>query len=105
MNEANAALMLILAAFVVANLPWMSERILFIGKPASGQKRAWWRWLEWSLLYLITGAVALGLEHRVTGQLYAQEWEFYAVTQCLFLVFALPGFLYRHDLMHKLARR
>jgi hypothetical protein len=105
MNEASAAIFLILIAILVANLPWMSERILFLAKPASGHKSAWWRWLEWLLLYFIIGALALGMEYKVTGQIYPQDWEFYAVTVCLFLVFALPGFLYRHDLLHKLARR
>jgi hypothetical protein len=105
MTEASAALFLILIAILVANLPWMSERVMFIGKPVDGHKRAAWRWLEWLLLYFIIGAMALGLEHKVTGQIYPQSWEFYAVTLCLFLVFALPGFLYRHDLLHKLARR
>ena len=105
MNEATAALALIAIAIFVANLPWMSERILLVGKPAEGHKRAWWRWLEWLLLYFIVGGMALGVEHKVTGQIYPQDWEFYAITLCLFLVFALPGFLYRHDLSHKLARR
>ena len=105
MNEATAAMALIAIAILVANLPWMSERILLIAKPADGHKRAWWRWLEWLMLYFIVGAMALGMEHKVTGQFYPQDWEFYAITVCLFLVFALPGFLYRHDLLHKLARR
>jgi hypothetical protein len=29
------------------------------------------------------------------GQLAPQDWEFYAVTRCLFLVFAFPGFVYK----------
>ena len=105
MSDSGAAMLLIMIALVVANLPWLSERIFFIGRPAAGQKRVWWRWLEWLVLYFIIGGVALGLEHKVTGQIYPQEWEFYAVTLCLFLVFALPGFLYRHDLLPRLAKR
>ena len=30
------------------------------------------------------------------GPVYRQRWEFYAVTVCLFLVFAYPGFIYRY---------
>ena len=105
MTDANAALILITIAIVVANLPWMSERVFFFFHPADGHKSAWWRWAEWLVLYFIVGGTALGLEHKVTGQIYAQEWEFYVVTLCLFMIFALPGFLYRHDLRPKLVKR
>jgi hypothetical protein len=45
------------------------------------------------------------MEKKLNGEIYAQDWEFYAVTLCLFLVFALPGFIYRNDLLHHLQRR
>jgi hypothetical protein len=41
----------------------------------------------------------------LNGEIYSQDWEFYAVALCLFLVFALPGFIYRHDLRQLLQRR
>lgn len=97
--------LLLAIAFVAANLPWLSNKLFFFHTPASGVKRAAWRWLEWLLLYFITGAIALGLEQKLNGEIYVQDWEFYAVTLCLFLVFALPGFIYRHDLSLLLARR
>lgn len=105
MTASQAGWLIILIALISANLPWLSERIFFIGKPASGQKRAWLRWLEWLVLYFIAGAITLGMEKKLNGEIYAQGWEFYAVTFCLFLVFALPGFIYRHDLLHHLQRR
>jgi hypothetical protein len=36
----------------------------------------------------------------MTGQLHTQDWEFYATSFCLFIVFALPGFIYRHDFLN-----
>ena len=51
------------------------------------------------------GAIGLGLERRLTGEIYAQDWEFYAVTLALFIVFALPGFIFRYDLLKHLRRR
>ncbi len=103
MDAKSAAWAVILIALVSANLPWLSERVLLVLRPAGGRaKAAWWRWLEWTLLYLVIGALALGLEQKVNGQLYPQGWEFYAVTLCLFLVFALPGFIYRYDLRQRL---
>ena len=104
MTTTATAWILIAVAFMAANLPWLSERFLFAIRPRDGVKRPWQRWLEWLVLYGIVGAVAFGLEKKATGEMYAQDWEFYAVTFCLFLVFALPGFIYRHDLKHHLAR-
>lgn len=97
--------LLIVVALIAANLPWLSEKFFFVFAPPGGAKRAWMRFLEWFVLYLLLGAIALGLERKITGQIHVQDWEFYAVTLCLFLIFALPGFIYRHDLKHLLDRR
>lgn len=105
MTATQASWLIIILALISANLPWLSERVFFVGKPAGGQKRAWLRWLEWLVLYFVAGAVTLGVEKKLNGEIYAQDWEFYAVTLSLFLVFALPGFIYRHDLRHHLLRR
>ena len=90
-----AILILLLIAITAANLPFLIERILLVIKPKSGIKAFPWRLLELTLLYLMTGAIALALEAR-QGQIYPQNWEFYAITYCLFLVFAYPGFVYRY---------
>lgn len=99
------ALSLILIAFVAANLPWLSDRVLLVRRAGVWGKGAGWRWLEWLLLYFVVGGLALGLENKLNGGIYPQGWEFYAVTLCLFLVFALPGFIYRHEFKHLLERR
>lgn len=105
MTTTSAVWIVIGLALVAANLPWLSERIFFLFAAGERGKRAWWRWAEWLVLYFITGAVALGVEQKLNGTLYAQDWEFYAVTACLFLVFALPGFIYRYDLRQHLRQR
>jgi len=105
MSVPAVAWLLIVAAFVAANLPWLSERVFFLRNAGPAGKRAWQRWLEWLLLYCIVGALAIGLEKKLNGEIYPQGWEFYAVTFCLFLVFALPGFIYRHDFKRLLERR
>ncbi len=99
------ALSLILIAVIAANLPWLSDRILLVRRSGEGGKGAWWRWLEWLLLYFLVGGLALGLENKLNGEIYPQDWEFYAVTLCLFLVFSLPGFIYRYEFKHLLERR
>jgi hypothetical protein len=104
MTTTATAWILIAVAFIAANLPWLSERLFFVVEPKGGLKRAWHRWLEWLVLYFVVGGIAFGLEQKATGEIYSQDWEFYAVTFCLFLVFALPGFIYRHDLKHHFGR-
>ncbi len=94
----------LVVAFIAANLPWISERLFGVIALKSGHKSAWLCLLEWFVLYLLIGLVALGIEKKFTSDIYAQDWEFYASTLCLFFVFALPGFIYRFDLKHLLYR-
>jgi hypothetical protein len=102
MTPVSLAVFFIVAAFLAANVPWLSERFLaFIKLP---RKNGWLRWLEWLLLYALTGLLAAGLEYKVTGTGHAQGWEFYVTTLCLFMVFGLPGFIYHYDLKNILRR-
>jgi len=104
MSEQSAVWILLLLSFVAANLPWLSDRLFFVYRPPSGNKSNWFRLLEWLVLYFIAGGIALGMEHKVTGGTHAQDWEFYAVTACLFVIFALPGFIYHVELKAQLSR-
>ena len=98
------AWLLLVLVFVAANLPWLSERFLFFITPKGGQKREWMRLVELLLLYFLCGALVLAVEYRSEGGVHAQDWEFYVVTFCLFVIFALPGFIYHHDLKKILKR-
>lgn len=97
-------LLLLLVAAVAANLPWLSERFLFVLHTRDG-KREWMRLLEWLLLYVVVGFIAVGIERKAFGVVHEQSWEFYVVTLCLFMIFAMPGFVYRHILGRLLQRR
>ncbi|MDO9371623.1 MAG: DUF2818 family protein [Gammaproteobacteria bacterium] len=90
--------MLLALALIAANLPWLSERVFFVFQAKGGVKSAWIRLLEWLTLYFVIGFIALGLELKLTGDYHRQNWEFYAISFFLFMVFALPGFIYRYDL-------
>lgn len=96
---------LLLIALIAANLPWLSERIFFVFTPKGGTKGPWARLLEWLALYFVVGFIALGLEQKLYGEHHAQAWEFYAINFFVFLVFALPGFIYRYDLKPHLDNR
>ncbi|WP_291588489.1 DUF2818 family protein [Comamonas sp. UBA7528] len=96
MTQTASIWLVILAALVAANLPFLNERWLLAGPVARGHAKPFWgRLLELFLLYLLVGGLALALEKRA-GQIYPQGWEFYAVTGALFLTLAFPGFVYRY---------
>ena len=91
--------LIILAALVAANLPFINQRLAIVGPVMAGRKPLWVRLLEMLALYLLVGALGMVLEHRA-GQNAPQGWEFYAVTGALFLTLAFPGFVYRY-LVHR----
>lgn len=97
MSTSLAVWLLLGFAVVAANLPWLSERFLFAFNPRGGEKRFWMRLIEWLLLCGLVGVVALGLERKATGATHEQDWEFYAVGLFVFMVFAIPGFIWRHQ--------
>jgi len=97
--------LLIVIALIAANLPWLTDRIFLFAEAGESGKSPWWRLLEWLVLYFIVGGLAVGIEIKTTGGSHAQGWEFYAISFCLFLIFALPGFIFRHDLKDLLDRR
>ena len=111
MSLSLAAWLVILVALAAANLPFASERVFgFVPLPAgkggkggkggteAGQARTQpfaLRLLELLVLYFLVGALAYALESGI-GNVFAQRWEFYAISGCLFLVLAFPGFVFRY---------
>lgn len=96
----QSVLILIAVALFAANLPFFVERIFFVLPVREGEKRLVWRLAELIVLYFIVGFIARLLEQKL-GPVPPQHWEFYAVTACLFLVFAYPGFVYRYFMRGK----
>lgn len=86
--------MILLAAFA-ANLPFFNERLLAAISFGNGVKPLWLRLIELAVLYALVLGVAHMLEARA-GNVFPQRWEFYAITACLFLVLAFPGFVFRY---------
>jgi hypothetical protein len=91
-----ATWLVIAVAIAAANLPFLNESVFgFIPlKPAQGRahtKPFVVRLLELFVLYFLVGALAYLLESRI-GNVFAQGWEFYAITGCMFVVLAFPGF-------------
>jgi hypothetical protein len=94
-TQAIAGLALLALAALLANLPFVSERIFgLIGRGERGKGVAI-RFGELLVLYLIMLLLARGIESRF-GPIYPQHWEFYGITACLFIVLAYPGFVWRY---------
>ena len=87
--------LLLILAFIAANLPFLVGRIFFVVQPKTGAKNVAWRLLELVVLFFVVGGIALLLEGKL-GDIHKQNWEFYAVNAALFVVFAYPGFVYRY---------
>jgi hypothetical protein len=97
MNIDAEAWAVIMVALLAANLPFVSQRILFLG-PKRVPKAFGWRLLELALMAALALGVGWVIEGRV-GQRAPQNWEFYVAAGCLFLTFAFPGFVWRY--LHK----
>lgn len=81
--------------FLAANLPWFSNKLFYIVPVKHAPKNLGWCMFELIALYFFAGAVALYAEFATFGQVAHQDWEFYAITACMFIVFAFPGFVYK----------
>jgi hypothetical protein len=95
-----ATWLVIAVAIAFANLPFLNESVFgFIHlKPAQGRAHTKFfvvRLLELFVLYFLVGGLAYLLESRI-GNTFPQTWEFYAISACMFVVLAFPGFVLRY---------
>jgi predicted transporter len=98
-SQTGSIWLIIVAAFIAANLPFLNHRLMAVGPMVKSKKSLMVRLMELVALYFLVGGMALLLERRA-GQIAPQGWEFYAVTGTLFLTLAFPGFVYRY-LLHR----
>ncbi len=103
MTMQNWALAYVVLAFIADNLPWLSNRLFFF-RAATGGKTLPWYLLEWLVMYFAVGLVGMGVERGLRGHNHVQGWEFYVVALCMFAVFAIPGFIWRFNLLPILRR-
>ncbi|OUR72078.1 hypothetical protein A9Q92_00640 [Methylophaga sp. 42_8_T64] len=87
---------LIFIFFIVANLPWLNERVFCVYR-LHRAKRVIVRLVETIVLYIISLLIAVAAELQFSGDIYPQTWEFFTVTFCMFLVLAVPGVIYRYQ--------
>ncbi|ALS63531.1 DUF2818 family protein [Pandoraea norimbergensis] len=92
--------LVILLALLGANLPFVNQRLFGVIPRKQPVKSLWLRLLEMVVVYFVVGALGYLIEKSI-GNVFAQGWEFYAVTASLFVVFAFPGFVYRYLWRHR----
>ena len=90
-----SAIWVILAGLVLATLPMLGDRSVFVIPLLKSSKSAWVRVLEFVIAYAIWILVGRLLEAQV-GQVNKQGWQFYVVTFLLFIVAAFPAFAWRY---------
>ncbi|ADJ63293.1 DUF2818 family protein [Herbaspirillum seropedicae] len=98
MNISLFSWVVILLAALAANLPFLNQQLFALiplKKDPAWVKPVWLRLVELLVLYFVVGIVAHLLEAGV-GNVFSQGWEFYAITGCLFLVLAYPGYVMRY---------
>ena len=96
MNVSLFSSVVIALALILATLPFLSERLFaLIVLERFPKKPFWLRLIELLAYYLLIGVLGFALESKL-GNRFPQTWEFYAVTFCMFIVFAFPGFIYRY---------
>lgn len=95
MDVSLSSWFVILLAALAANLPFLNERLFSIIPLGIEVKPFWLRLTEMPILYALVGSIGYLLESRM-GNAFVQRWEFYAVTGCLFIVLAYPGFVFRY---------
>lgn len=94
MNFSAEVWLVLLSALVLANLPFVNERLFVVG-PRRDPKSFAWRLFELSIFGMIALGIGIALEARI-GRVHAQGWEFYAAALSLYLTFAFPGFVLRY---------
>jgi hypothetical protein len=96
MNVSSASYLVILLALLMANLPFVNDRLfVVIALGVERRKSIWIRLLEMSVFYFMLGAFAYFLE-SLSGGRFTQNWEFYAISACMFIVLSFPGFVFKY---------
>ncbi|MBA5604622.1 DUF2818 family protein [Duganella sp. FT3S] len=107
MEVSSASWLVIVLAILAANLPFFNDKVFAVvplkrhpGDPRTVRRKPFWlRLVEMVVLYFAVGAAGFALEARI-GTPFPQTWEFYAITACLFIVLAFPGFVVRYLRKH-----
>ena len=95
MDVSVASWLVIAAALAAANLPFFNDKVFALVATRWPRKPLIVRLAEMAVLYFVVGAIGFALEAQI-GNRFPQTWEFYAISACIFIVLAFPGFTVRY---------
>lgn len=96
LNQSVAVWLLIVLAFVTANLPFINERLFsVVALKRYSVKPPFMIIAELIIWYAIVGLLGYAFETALVNP-FPRGWEFYAITLCIFMVLGFPGFVYRY---------
>lgn len=107
MEVSSASWLVIVLAIAAANLPFFNDKVFAVlplkrraGDPRAARRKPFWlRLAEMVVLYGAVIGAGFALEAQI-GTPFPQTWEFYAITGCMFVVLAFPGFVVRYLRKH-----
>ncbi|WER44872.1 DUF2818 family protein [Cupriavidus sp. WKF15] len=102
MSSPTGGWFVILLALVCANLPFVNQRLFAVIPLRWSRKPLWLRLLELICWYVAAGLAGFAVEASL-GNAFPQGWQFYAITACMMLVFAFPGFTWQYLVKHRTA--
>ncbi len=95
MNAQAAIGLTLIALVLLANLPFVTPRVLLVG-PRRPQRGFALRLAELMVFGLLVLLLGWFFETQTAGQRHAQGWAFYVTLLSLLLTFAFPGFVWRY---------
>ena len=95
MDVSVASWLVIAIAIAAANLPFFNDKVFALVPATWRRKPLIVRLAEMVVLYFVVGSIGFALEGYI-GNRFPQTWEFYAISDCLFLVLGFPGFIVRY---------
>jgi hypothetical protein len=102
MNASTGGWFVILLALACANLPFVNQRLFGVIPLRGPRKSIWIRAAELLVCYAAVGAAGFAVEAGL-GNVFPQGWQFYAITACMMLVFAFPGYTWQYLVKHRAA--
>jgi hypothetical protein len=92
-----AVITVLVVALIAANLPFVNERVFFVGPRR--ENKGFWRVIELLVYAGLVGLLGRALESHL-GQASPVRWEFVAVGLCVFITLGFPGFIWRYLRKH-----
>ena len=102
MSSSAGGWFVILLALVCANLPFVNQRLFAAVGLKWARKPLWLRLVELFVWYVVAGLAGFAVEASL-GNAFPQGWQFFAITGCMMLVFAFPGFTWQYLVKHRTA--